>query len=316
MPLLGSQIDHLFSVIDMNGSLVTGLTGANFTTTLQRWNGSALVADADAVTITEVDASGDPGRYRASYTPQTETGLHLLTVLELATIPNSLERTHEFQDIVFDTGGGGSGVGGQTGPYLTTRERFRTAMDIKGPDSAGSNDPDYDQPGDLDELIDLLLPAVTALFQGYTQQGIVQEVTTTITNGRGRPCLVLPKQPVQAVLNVWESVSIPRVYGADELLTEGSDYLLDENGILHRLAGRWPAVVSTVKVQYISGYETIPADIERAAMEVMQVKLDKGKDHLYHRKSESAGEGQAVFLDTSDLTPSAMKALAPYVRTF
>jgi len=105
--------------------------------------------------------------------------------------------------------------------------------------------------------------------------------------------LVLDRYPNVVITSLWVSSSVPRAYGAQELLVAGTDYLLDpDQGVVDRFSGYWPDGLRQIKVTYNGGHETIPADLERAAQEVIAFWLQKGKDRLYHVTSTELGDGQ------------------------
>ena len=101
---------------------------------------------------------------------------------------------------------------------------------------------------------------------------------------------------------------MPRVYGADELKIENSDYFLFENeGMIERVSGYFACGPKTVKVTYTGGYLTdhaqdVPEDLRLAA--VMQAKI------LFDRREELGLTGRSLeggsinLLNTTDFTAS------------
>ena len=92
-----------FQVADAMGTVMTNLTGADFTCTFKRRTGSDdYAAAAETVTIAERGT----GWYEASFTPATDAYgyYYTLTVLDLVTAlnPESLQSTHAFFAVVGD----------------------------------------------------------------------------------------------------------------------------------------------------------------------------------------------------------------------
>lgn len=312
MGVLGSEVSHLFKVLDAGGNAVTGLVDGQFTKDLKRWDSGtgSLVADAATVTVTETDAIGDPGRYRAAYTPNTAAGLHVLTVTEPAPM-TALGLVREFQEIVADM----ATVFGTAGPFLSTRERFRQMADIRAAGAAAGNE--YTDAHEDDDRIDQLLDQVTTEARMVLRQNITQQLTTERQDGRAVRQLVIGEQPVIGLVSVHETQDEPRLYDATTLLVEDTDYLLDDAGVLHRLAGCvWLPGPNTVQVKAVTGWEIVPPDIERAAQEAMLVKLQKAKDRLYHVQREQIGEGVVEFLMQADWPESAARVMARYARSW
>jgi hypothetical protein len=293
---LNQEVRHLFRVVNIGGSPVTGLTGVDFTSTVQRQSGTdpdmTLTADAASVSIDELDAGGLPGWFWAYYTPTTDVGIHLLQVVEGA-FTGSLGVQHRWEDLVE------SGTAVAAGPYLTTRANVKTALMITATDDDGR--------------IDALLAQVTDFFHVYARRNFLSATLTQFYNGNGSRVLNLRRYPVSAVTSVHENLDEPRVYGASDLLVANTDYDFNSaNGILYRFGGTWPSGWKTVKVVYTGGYATIPGDLERAAIEVIAAKMEKGRTRSYHVTAESHQDGSVSGIVANDLTPSARRVLERY----
>ena len=156
-----------------------------------------------------------------------------------------------------------------------------------------------------DAIITALIPQVTALIEGECDR-IFSSASPTAEFPRAYDSdrVKLARYPITAVTNVWVSTDVPRVYDASTVLV-ATDVLPDDNGYLIRIdGGYFPAGANVVKVSYTGGFATIPGDIERAAQEVIAVKLMKGKNKEYHVGSVTLGEGNIQNIVRDDITPS------------
>jgi hypothetical protein len=67
------------------------------------------------------------------------------------------------------------------------------------------------------------------------------------------------------------------------------------------------------KLVYTGGYATVPDDLERAAQEVIGVKLMKAtKGGLYHFTAQSVDDGSQQGIRFEDITPNALAVLDTY----
>lgn len=192
-----------------------------------------------------------------------------------------------------------------SGPYLTTRASFKTAWNITKTDD--------------DSRIDALLAQVTDLFQSLCDRQFYAAEVTEYPRILGVPLsrVFLARTPVTTPLTaLYLSWSWPRVYDATTLLVEGTDYVVDEEtGTVEFVSPTWysgKSRIRAIQATYTGGYSTIPGDLERAAQEVLGVKLDKAKGHLYHVLSESRADGSIAGIRFDDMTPNALAVIDKY----
>lgn len=93
----------------------------------------------------------------------------------------------------------------------------------------------------------------TEVIRNYCDQYISHVVNDVITvDGQGGGMLYLPELPVLSVSEVIED---------GDTLTQATDYILGQHGILHRLRNIWSTGVQNISVTYSHGYSVIPVDI-------------------------------------------------------
>lgn len=173
----------------------------------------------------------------------------------------------------------------------------------------------FDIDGDAqDARISALISSVQALVERRFGLTIDSGSGSDDYNGSGTDVLLLRRVPLVAVTTVHSSTDLPRVYDATTLLTANEDYIVDlDNAILYRTDGlAFPRGAKTVRVANSFGYASIPADLERAAMETINVKLQKAIDKLYHLTSESRGEGSIAGIRWEDVPPDARDVFESY----
>lgn len=273
-------------MVDLSGAAVTALTGADFTFTLERYvSGSGMVAVSDAVSVAEIDSVNSPGDYLITWTPTEGTGLHRLSVatVDTSNIPSEDTYLDDVSGIYTASGG----------PWLSTLGNVKSSLDITVTAE--------------DDRIDALLAAVTTWGESFCGRKFFSAARTEYyaAGGVGNVLLVLDVWPVTSVTSVHESLDLPRVWDATTLLTANEAYLYNpDNGFLHRVDGSdWATDPRSIQVIYTAGYATAPADIERAAIELIAAKLQKGKQEQYHITSTNVGDGAIGGIRFDDMSP-------------
>lgn len=144
-----------------------------------------------------------------------------------------------------------------------------------------------------DARIDLLIDSVTGEIQSFTGRTLFAGTFSEFLDGGSSDTLRLKETPIKLsgpTPQVWATSSAPRIYDSTTLLVFGTDYLID-GALLRRFNGVWPDGFQTVKSTYDGAYATIPTLLQRAAAEIVDVKLKKAKGSLYHVLSENRGDG-------------------------
>lgn len=156
----------------------------------------------------------------------------------------------------------------------------------------------------LDDVIDLLIPQAEALVKSYLQREIEETTFTEYYSGTGNQILVLNQTPVQSILSVHEDADGYFENGTDAFptstaLAEGKDFVLRKDnasdnevcksGILYRIGKTWPRPfthrhgqlaqgpglgLGNIKVVYVAGWTTVPADIQFAISKLVTSMLE------------------------------------------
>lgn len=162
---------------------------------------------------------------------------------------------------------------------LTTLEYVKTAIGVST--------------SDKDAMLSLYLDAASEEIKRYLGLNIEQGTYTEYHTGNLTTRLALRQIPVTTLSGVWLKSdgyfdTRDGGFGSENLLVEGTDYVLDrspasnlsKSGILYRIGTVWPMLHRTatlnrltvdlgpswgnIKVTYTAGYSTVPKDIQLA----------------------------------------------------
>lgn len=148
------------------------------------------------------------------------------------------------------------------------------------------------------------LAQADALIKRYIGQNIEQATYVDFYAGTGSKMLALRQRPVQSITSIYLDNSAyygeaSGAFGSSTLLTAGTDYALVRDnpnagsatekslsGMVVRINGVWDAAseqivalltqgvtagIGNIKVTYVAGYATVPADIALACMEMVAI---------------------------------------------
>ncbi len=137
------------------------------------------------------------------------------------------------------------------------------------------------------------IDAATAEIQDHCRQTLSRvendEISLDVAPGQTR--LLLPELPVVAVQAVTE---------AGRPLQEGTDYVLGQHGMLHRIGRPWAAGIQNVTVTYTHGYATLPGTLvdicKRSAARAYQAGLRaEAQEGVPGVQAESLGDHSVTY---------------------
>lgn len=131
----------------------------------------------------------------------------------------------------------------------------------------------------------------------------------------------LAYRPVISVTSVHETLTSPRTYDADALLTADTDYqLVAEQGLIRRLSSSepksWLQGYRAIKVIYSYGYAdiaSIPHDLQLLALYVATVIYKEADDGRWGKSSVTDGQGSVTRF--MGYLPPSMQAKLDYYST-
>jgi hypothetical protein len=130
-----------------------------------------------------------------------------------------------------------------------------------------------------DTQINNLIPVATSMIRNYCGRNFVDFYDTPKTEvfSGGAPSLFLTEVPVRAVSNIEYSSDYGQTYAT---LVEYTDYAYNSEmeTIDVLFINCFPKTLNGYKVTYTGGYETAPADLKQAAIDIVQ----------YYMKSDMA----------------------------
>jgi hypothetical protein len=132
---------------------------------------------------------------------------------------------------------------------------------------------------------------------------------TEYHDGHGGSMLYLKNPPV-ASLSFY--VDYARAWGADCLLTENTDYVLDaDTGKIDTITVGLPSGAKTIKAVYTGGYSTVPSNVEGAVLRLARYWYDSMANAHVGVLSISIGGGTTAFVND---IPDDVKAVADQYR--
>jgi|CXWL01.1.fsa_nt_gi hypothetical protein len=152
-----------------------------------------------------------------------------------------------------------------------------------------------------DAEIARLILAVDAFVANYVQRTIEQATVTEYHSTRsGQVSLRLRQYPVASITSLYDDAE--RVYGSDTVLA-ASDYVLEDAnaGIVTLDGTAFDVGINNVKVVYVAGYATVPADLAQAAVELVWLTRDLGDKALLGIQSQSIADGSVTTYQRSRL---------------
>lgn len=188
---------------------------------------------------------------------------------------------------------------------LTTLEYVKTAIGVST--------------SDKDAMLSLYLDAASEEIKRYLGLNIEQAVYTEYYSGNNTTRLALRNIPVSTLTSIYLKMDgffdtrVPG-FGAENLLIEGTDYVLDrspsaslsKSGIVFRIGTVWPmmhrmATISrlstdigpswgNIKITYTAGYSTVPKDIQLACAILVSRFMETASQGGWQINKETIGD--------------------------
>lgn len=190
-----------------------------------------------------------------------------------------------------------------------------------------------------DAQLSAILAGVSAMVTRMLGRNIEQETYTEYYSGDGSSELLLRQYPVQSITSLAVDGSGYWGYGTNAFATNlvaGTDYALARSssaegspGIVYRIGGVWPQParyedaylaaqpgvdIGNIKVVYVAGFATVPADIQMAVNSlVMRVMaMSSSGMGISSAAYEDASASYMTPEDSAKLFGSIESALRPY----
>lgn len=154
-------------------------------------------------------------------------------------------------------------------------------------------------PGDNQEHDAELARIITAVQEWLEEEcdrSFDQGTVTEYYHGdHWRDRLLLARPPIVSITNIWDDPA--RAYTTPISATK---YAIDDAdaGLIRLLDGlTFSAGLRNIKITYVGGFATMPADLEQAAIELVWACREKGANNLIGVRSRSIADGNVQFVN-------------------
>lgn len=169
-----------------------------------------------------------------------------------------------------------------------------------------------------------LIPGVQAFLEQKCARQFERATVTEYYHGAGawggyrksaasawRNSLLVARPPIVSITNIWDDPA--RAYGSTTLLA-ASQYLTAnaEAGLILLDGISFQEGLNNIKITYVGGFTTIPADLEEAAIEMVWAAREKGAHNLIGVRSRAVGEGNIQFVNLDWGSPNLEAIIQHY----
>ena len=152
-----------------------------------------------------------------------------------------------------------------------------------------------------DNFLEQILNSAYKLLEDHIGYSLLQETITEYQNGNGTNKLVLEKWPVASITSI--HVDSLRVFGSDTLIDSGDYYFDPDSGIVDcfksdgTTPGWFPCGIKNVKVIYLAGYSSIPAQFAEICREYAAIIFTRSGTEGY--TSQSMGSKSETYSEVA-----------------
>ena len=184
---------------------------------------------------------------------------------------------------------------------LVTRAEYKTYAEIKSTN--------------YDSEIDALIPRVSELVESYCRKTFVDyidEIKSEVFDG-GTKILYLKETPVTNILSVEFSDDYGQTYSE---LTQYTDWVAKDDKVISTATSKvFKEYILGYRVSYYAGYETLPADLGLAVMDLITY-YRKNDSAIHSNKSPGTNSVQIEYISTTSLPANIRRVLDLYVADY
>lgn len=162
-------------------------------------------------------------------------------------------------------------------------------------------------------VLSALITNASAMIEQYCNRVFAQASYTETRNGRNTETLYMRQQPIMSV----QSLTIDGITVPASTNPKGYGYVFDDAQLYLRGARgpfgqpeRFERGAQNIVVQYMAGFQTIPADVAQACIELVADKF--AKRNRIDKSSETLGTQQTQAYVMTDMPARVKAALASY----
>ncbi len=156
-----------------------------------------------------------------------------------------------------------------------------------------------------------IIPAVQSWLEKYCQRAFDQATVTEYFHGdEWRDRLLVARPPITSLTNLWDDPA--RVFATP---LDPATYAIDDAnaGVIRLLDGRtFSTGLRNIKLTYLGGFATVPADLEEAAIELVWATRIKGDSNLIGVRSRSMADSSVQFINLDWGSPNLEAVLSRY----
>ena len=147
-----------------------------------------------------------------------------------------------------------------------------------------------------DVVLAALQAAAEARVVSYVGKEIEEQTFTEYHDGRGLSRLVLKNRPVGSITSIHDDLD--RDYETADLVDSDDYTFYPDAGIVELDAGSFQDGIRNVKVVYVAGYSTVPADVEIAVWKLTAAYWNQMRQGADGIGSERQADYQAAYEKT------------------
>lgn len=183
---------------------------------------------------------------------------------------------------------------------LVTKAEYKAYMGISSTNS--------------DAEIDFLIPKVSDLVKTYCRRTFIDyydEAKTEYFDG-GFKKLILKESPVVNVTSVAYSEDFGKTYTS---LAKFTDWIQRDDFVLSTNPGGFREVLNGYKVVYFAGYETIPADLKLAVLDLVEY-YSRNNGAVHSTRDLNPNTTQISYVASSNFPATIKRVLDQYMADF
>lgn len=175
-----------------------------------------------------------------------------------------------------------------------------------------------------DAELERIIPAVQAFLEQECGRTFDRATVTEYYHGAGswggcrrgassawRNTLLVARPPIVSITNIWDDPL--RSYGSTTLLGAANYVIADDAAGMIMLDGLcFKEGLNNIKITYVGGYQTMPLDLEQAAIEMVWAAREKGEHNLIGVRSRSVADGNLQFVNLDWGSPNLAAIIQKY----
>jgi len=165
-----------------------------------------------------------------------------------------------------------------------------------------------------DTEIDFLIPKVSDLVKTYCRRTFIDfydEAKTEVFDG-GFKQIILKETPVVTVNSVAYSADYGKTYTN---LVKFTDYVVRDDYVLSLNPNGFTQQINGYKVTYFAGYETVPADLKLAVLDLVEY-YSKNNGAVHSTRDITPNTTQISYVASSNFPASIKRVLDQYMADF